>query len=69
VREPNENDWSTLARLTNYLKDTVDEVLGFEVKLNILYQDNTSREMNVKTSRGKWTRHFPIKLFYVTNLV
>ena len=45
---------------------------GFEVKLNILYQDNTSTiklEMNGKTSCGKRTRHFDIKLFYVTNLV
>ena len=45
---------------------------GFEVKLNILYQDNTNTmklEMNGKTSCGKRTRHFDIKLFYVTNLV
>jgi len=45
---------------------------GFEVKLNIIYQDNTSTvklEMNGKTSCGKRTRHFDIKLFYVTNLV
>jgi len=42
------------------------------VKLNIIYQDNTSTiklEMNGKTSCGKRTRHFDIKLFYVTNLV
>ena len=45
---------------------------GFEVKLNILYQDNASTfklEMNGKTNCGKITRHFDIKLFYVTNLV
>ena len=40
--------------------------------MNILYQDNTSTiklEMNGKTSCGKRTRHFDIKLLYVTNLV
>jgi len=45
---------------------------GFEVKLNILYQDNASKmklEMNGKTSCGKRKSHFEIKLFYVTNLV
>jgi len=45
---------------------------GFEVKFNIIYQDNTSTmkfEMNGKTSCGKRTRHFDINLFYVTNLV
>jgi len=45
---------------------------GFEVQLNILNQDNTSTmklEMNGKMSFGKKTRHFDIKLFYVTNLV
>jgi len=40
--------------------------------LNILYQDNTSMmklEMNGKSSCGKRTTHFDIKIFYVTNLV
>ena len=44
---------------------------GFQVKLNILYQENTSTmilEINGKTSCGKWTRHFDIKRFHVTNL-
>jgi len=39
---------------------------GVEVKLNILYQDNTSTiklEMNGKTSCGKMTRHFDINYF------
>jgi len=45
---------------------------GFEVKLNILYQDSTSTiklEMNGKTIFGKSIRHSEIKIFYVTNLV
>jgi len=45
---------------------------GFEVKLNILYQENTSTiklEMNGRTSCGKSTRHFDIKLLYIINLV
>jgi hypothetical protein len=44
----------------------------FEVKMNIVYQDNTSSmklEQNGKASSGKRTRHFDIKLFYVTDLV
>ena len=44
----------------------------FEVKLNIIYQDNTSSiklEENGKESSGKRTRHFDIKYFYVTDLV
>jgi hypothetical protein len=42
------------------------------VKLNIIYQDNTSTiklEQNGKESSGKRTRHFDIKYFYVTDLV
>jgi hypothetical protein len=42
------------------------------VKLNIIYQDNTSRiklEENGKESSGKITRHFDIEYFYVTDLV
>ena len=48
------------------------EAQGFEVKLNIIYQDNQSTmklAMNGKTSSGKRTRHFDIKLFYVTDLI
>jgi hypothetical protein len=44
----------------------------FRVKLNIIYQDNTSTiklEENGKESSGKRTRHFNIKYFYVTDLV
>jgi hypothetical protein len=44
----------------------------FEVKLNIVYQDNTSSmklENNGKASSGKRTRHFDIKWFYVTDLI
>jgi hypothetical protein len=44
----------------------------FLVKLNIIYQDNTSPmklERNGKESSGKRTRHFDIKYFYVTDLV
>jgi hypothetical protein len=45
---------------------------SFKVKLNIIYQDNTSTiklEENGKESSGKRTRHFDIKYFYVTDLV
>jgi hypothetical protein len=45
---------------------------GFHVKLNIIYQDNTSTmklENNGKASSGKRTRHFDIKYFYVTDLI
>jgi hypothetical protein len=45
---------------------------GFEVKLNIVYQDNTSTMKlgeNGKASSGKRTRHFDIKYFYVTDLI
>jgi hypothetical protein len=48
------------------------EYQGFKVNLNIVYQDNTSSmklEQNGKASSGKRTRHFDIKLFYVTDLV
>jgi hypothetical protein len=45
----------------------------FLVKLNIIYQDNTSTtiklEQNGKESSGKRTRHFDIKYFYVTDLI
>ena len=45
---------------------------GFEVKANVVYQDNTSTMKlggNGKASSGKRTRHFDIKYFYVTDLV
>jgi hypothetical protein len=45
---------------------------GFKVKLNIIYQDNTSAmklEKNAKGSSGKRTSHFDIKLFCVTDLI
>ena len=45
---------------------------GFEIKLNIIYQDNTSTmklAQNGKSSSGKRTRHFDIKLFYITDLI
>ena len=45
---------------------------GFPVKLNIIYQDNSSSmklEQNGKENSGKRTRHFNIKFFYVTDLV
>ena len=48
------------------------EYQGFPVKLNIIYQDNTSTmklENNGKASSGKRTRHFDIKYFYVTDLI
>jgi hypothetical protein len=48
------------------------EYQGFKVKHNIVYQDNTSSmklEQNGKESSGKRTRHFDIKIFYVTDLV
>jgi hypothetical protein len=44
----------------------------FLVKLNIIYQDNTSTmklERNGKESTGKRTRHSDIKYFYVTDLI
>jgi hypothetical protein len=44
----------------------------FMVKLNIIYQDNTSTiklEENGKESSRKRTQHFKIKYFYVTDLV
>ena len=45
---------------------------GFKVNLNIVYQDNTSTMKlinNGKVSSGKRTRHFGIKLFYITDLI
>ena len=48
------------------------EAQGFKIKLNIIYQDNESTiklSNNGKASSGKRTRHFDIKLFYVTDLI
>ena len=48
------------------------EAQGFEVKVNVIYQDNTSTMKllkNGKASSGKRTRHFDIKMFYVTDLI
>ena len=48
------------------------ESQGFKIKLNIIFQDNTSTiklQKNGKVSSGKRTRHFDIKLFYITDLI
>ena len=48
------------------------ECQGFKSNLNIIYQDNTSTLKlmnNGKLSSGKRTRHFDIRLFYVTDLI
>ena len=48
------------------------EKQGFIVNTNIIYQDNQSSiklENNGKESSGKRTRHFDIKLFYITNMI
>ena len=48
------------------------EYQGLRVKLNIIYQDNTSSinmEENGKESYGKQKRNFDIHYFYVTDLV
>ena len=45
---------------------------GLQVKLKIIYLDNTTiinLEENVKGSLGKLTRHLDIQYFYVTELV
>ena len=45
---------------------------GYKIKQNIVFRDNTST-MNLeaygKASSGKRTRHFNIKLFYITDLI
>jgi hypothetical protein len=44
----------------------------FLVRMNIICQDNTSSmklENRGKASSGKRTRHFDIKMFYVTDLI
>ena len=48
------------------------EAQGYEVKDNILYQDNKSAillEENGKQSSGKRTRHLNIKYFYLTDQI
>ena len=48
------------------------ESQGFEISLNVIYQDNTSTiklAENGKYSSGKRTRHFDIKYFYITDLI
>jgi hypothetical protein len=48
------------------------EAQGFKVNTNVVYRDNTSSmklEENGKYSSGKRTRHFNIKLFYITDLI
>ena len=45
---------------------------GFNISLNIIYQDNTSTiklAENGKASLGKRTKHFDIKYFYATDLI
>lgn len=45
---------------------------GFKVKINIIFQDNTSTiklEENGKSSSTKRTRHFDMKLFCITDLI
>ena len=71
---------STEAEL-NAVDDKVSKVIwmkrfiesqGFKIKLNVVYQDNTSTIKllkNGKVSSGKRTRHFDIKLFYMTDLI
>jgi hypothetical protein len=80
VKQKTNSRSSTEAEL-NGVDDEISKVLwtkrfiesqGFDVKLNVIYQDNTSAmklENNAKGSSGKRTRHFDIKLFYVTNLI
>ena len=71
---------STEAKL-NRVDDKIGKIMwtkkfieeqGFKINMNVIYQDNTSTiklAQNGKTSSGRRTRHFDIKLFYVTNLV
>ena len=71
---------STEAEL-NAIDDKISKVLwtkrfieaqGFNVKFNIVFQDNTSTmklALNGKESCGKRTRHFEIKKFYITDLI
>ena len=48
------------------------EEQGFKINMNVIYQDNTSTiklAQNGKASSGRRTRHFDIKLFYITDLI
>jgi len=48
------------------------EYQSFKVKVNVIYQDNTSTTklgQNGKASSGKRTMHFEIQLSYVTDLI
>ena len=48
------------------------ENLGYPVKLNVILQDNTSTIKLLKIGKecsGKRTRHFDIRLFYITDLI
>ena len=48
------------------------EKQGYKVNMNAIYQDNTSTiklAENGKSSSGRRTRHFDIKLFYITDLI
>ena len=48
------------------------EEQGFQIKLNLIYQDNQSTiklAINGKEISGKRTRHFGIKYFYITDLI
>ena len=48
------------------------EFQGFKVKVNIIYQNNTSKmklQKNGKAISVKRTRHYDIKYFYVTYLI
>ena len=48
------------------------EEQGFQIKLNLIYQDNQSTiklAINGKEISGKRTRHFDIKYFYITDLI
>ena len=48
------------------------EAQGFHINRNIVFQDNQSAiklEENGKESNGKRTKHFNVKLFYVTDLI
>jgi len=60
-----------LAMILDYSVDGALKV-DMKVKVNVIYQDNTSMmklAQNGKASSGKRTRHFDIKMFYVTDLI
>ena len=80
VKQKTNSRSSTEAEL-NATDDMISKVIwmkrfiehqGFKVNLNVVYQDNTSTMKlvnNGKISSGKRTRHFDIKLFYITDLI